>query len=103
MKTYMNCGLTGEQIADIATELFDEFFKEIVNNVDLKLIVKRVRDKHPEVGEESWKALEFDNQSISEAITAIKEEEFDKIFKQNRDSLVAAYTVQDDEDETEEE
>ena len=103
MKTYMNSGLTGEQIADITTELYDEFFKEFVDNVDVKSIVKRVRDKHPEVGEESWKALEFDDQSISETFASIKELEFDEIFKQNRDSLVAAFTVQDDTDETEEE
>ena len=102
MKTYMDCGLTGEQIADIVSYTLDVLVREFVAKIDISDVVRKTREKYPEVDEKAWDAIGFgaiDQAALNELMNG---EDFKTLMDQIKLPLVMAYTVEDDEDKPEE-
>lgn len=60
MKTYMDCGLNNEEVAEIMTDVV----REIASRIDLKDVARCVKEKHPAVTEEQWDLIMYDNHDI---------------------------------------
>ena len=93
MKTYMDCGLTGEQLADILCD----FIKEILAYIDIERVWQHVLEKHPEITDDVKEKLEWNDDVFSN-------EAFDKMkdaLDRNSEfwnKLAADFAVQEDEE-----
>lgn len=99
MKTYNDCGLTGEQIANVIGDTLDILLEEFVSKVDINKVVQLSREKHPEVDEKAWEALGFGEIDQEELNELMKGAEIKLMLENAKTQLALAYTVTDDEEE----
>lgn len=98
MKTYNDCGMTGEQIANVIGDTIDILIDEFVNKVDVNKVVQLSREKHPEVDEKAWEAIGFGEINQEEFTELMKGEEIKLMMENMKTQLALAYTVSDDEE-----
>lgn len=90
-KTYMDSGLSTEQIVGL---VMDTVY-EMASRLDLKDIVRCVKAKHPEITEEQWGMIAYNNDDIPD----IRDREvLDGLMKDMNvyDILSNAYSVEED-------
>lgn len=90
-KTYMDSGLSTEQIVGLVKDTI----YEMASRLDLKDIVRCVKAKHPEIAEEQWGIIAYDNDDIPD----IRDREvLDGLMKDMNfyDILSNAYSVEED-------
>lgn len=90
-KTYMDSGLSTEQIVGLVKDTV----YEMASRLDLKDIVQCVRARHPEITEEQWGIIAYDNDDIPD----IRDREvLDGLMKDmNFDDIMSnAYSVEED-------